>query len=207
MNTHTHHTSEMLFAASLLIKPRTLQAYKDASQTTFTFTFKSYPKENILKTTIINFIRYAFFSGNIRSKLMHILRNNLGLVYSISSTNLAYKYVGILNLEIAASPKNLKDIMKHVLDIFYAISFKGLSDKELAFFKTSFLNNAQLLMVNEITRTSWYAENVFYGVKLSEHEYFDIIKSITNKNIMTVGKEVFDINNMGVFSYGRINFS
>lgn len=182
---------------------KAIMIFKDKEQYSHVFTFPAYRKAYIKENAVLNFIRFAFINGNFRSKLMYTLRNKLGLIYGVSSSNNAYRNLGIFSIELSSSQDKLYTIMKKVKEILIDIKTTGLSDRELKFYKKAFLNNKKLAFADESTRTAWYAENIFYGLEINEKQYQKIIEQITNADILNVAKHIFDFTKLGFLTYGK----
>lgn len=182
---------------------KAIMMFKDKEQYTHTFTFPAYRKAYIKENAILNFIRFAFINGNFRSKLMYTLRNKLGLIYGVSSSNNAYRHLGIFSIELSTSQDKLYTIVKKVKEILIEIKTNGLSASELKYYKKAFLNNKKLAFADESTRTAWHAENIFYGIDVTENQYKKIIHDITNIDIINTAKHIFDFKKMGFLTYGK----
>lgn len=176
---------------------------RDKSQYTHVISFPTYPKTEHRKNVITNFIRFAVINGSFKSRMMYILRTRLALLYHISSSNDVYRDLGILNIEASTTTNNLMKILSVFVAVVKRIQAHGLTPKELRFFKKAYLSNKSLVFANEEFRTSWHAENHFYGCSISEKQYTDYIKNITNDDIIGVSREVLDFGRMGVLSFGR----
>lgn len=182
---------------------KSIMLFKDKEQYTHVFTFPAFRKVYIKENAILNFIRFAFINGNFRSKLMYTLRNKLGLIYGVSSSNNAYRHLGIFSIELPSSQDKLSTIIRKVKEILIDIKTKGLSPKELNYYKKAFLNNKKLAFADESTRSAWYAENIFYGINVNEKQYQHIIEQISNQDIMRIAKIVFNFHNLGFLTYGK----
>lgn len=178
---------------------------RDKSQYTHMISFPTYPKSEQRKNVIANFIRFAVINGSFKSRMMYILRTRLALVYHVSSSNDVYRDLGMLNIEVSTTTNNLIKIISVFVAIVKRLYEKGLSKKELIFFKKAYLNNKRLVFANEEFRTNWHAENLFYGCHITEKEYTNYIREITNEDIIQVSKEVLSFDKMGVLSFGRYN--
>jgi predicted Zn-dependent peptidase len=176
--------------------------HEDTKQYNYIISFPSYSKIDYQKSIILNFIRFAYIDGTMNSTIIDILRNKLGLVYSINSSNTNYRYLGLLDIQISTSSNNIFKILKIILDCFTYIKKYGI--KELEYFKTAFINSKKLVFTNEQFRTRWYNENKFYGVNITENGYANIIKSITNDDIKNICNEIFDISKIGLLAFGNI---
>jgi predicted Zn-dependent peptidase len=111
--------------------------HEDKKQFNYIISFPSYSKNEYHKSIILNFIRFAYIDGTMNSTIINILRNKLGLVYSINSSNTNYRYLGLFDIQITTSSNNVFKILKIILDCFTYIKEHGI--KELEYFKTAFI--------------------------------------------------------------------
>jgi len=176
-------------------------AYKEKNQFTHIFTWPAFPKLEFKSVVILNFIRYAFINGSFKSVLMYLLRTKLGLVYSLDTSNTAYRYLGMFSIEVSSTKNNIEQIMKILLEQLERLKFDGIENIE--FFKKAYLNTKKLVFAEEHFRTSWYAENFFYGVNIDVKQYVKYIKDITNADIKEVAATIFDRHAMGIVSFGK----
>lgn len=175
----------------------------EKSQYTHIVTFPSFPKRELRKNAILNFIRFAFINGSFKSRLFYKLRTKLGLVYSVSSSNDTYRELGLFNIEASSAKDDAERILSEILSTLESAASRGLSPEELKFYKKSFLNNKKLVFADEEFRTMWSAEHLFYGCDATIEDYERALRSITNDDIKRVAREVFDISKIGVLSFGR----
>lgn len=178
---------------------------KDRKQYTHTLTFLSFPRSEIKKNIVLNFLRFALINGTFKSKFIDVLRTKLGLVYSINSSNYTYRYIGLFDIELSTTTNNIVHIIKIIIKLINDIHEQGMTKSDLDYFKTAFLNSRKLVFANEHFRTIWYAEKYFYNNTVTEDQYVKHIKDITNDDIMEVSKEVLDVTKMGLLTYGRYN--
>jgi predicted Zn-dependent peptidase len=134
---------------------------------------------------------------------MYQLRTKRGLIYSISSMNEVYRYLGILRFAISTSDKNTDQIINIVLDILHKISSNGLDKNTLNYYRKGFLNEQKYAFTNTEFITSLKGEQLFYDSDVEYQDYINIIKSITNDDIKNISKQVFNFNKVGILTYGK----
>jgi predicted Zn-dependent peptidase len=81
----------------------------------------------------------------------------------------------------------------------------GISDTKLKYFKISLLNRTKYIFSDENMKEMWYGNSLFYGMKINKDDYIELIKKITNDDIKTIAKQIFNFKQMGVVSCGKYN--
>ena len=166
-------------------------------------TFVAYPFAQYKNNIILDFIKFCLTDAGLYSVLSYAIREKRGLVYSIKGSNEKMRYIGVFRIYFGTSNKDVGNIMRVVISILQDLKSKGLTNEVLDFYKTSYLNHVQYKFANEEYRASWHGDNIFYGVDISEVEYIDSIRNITNDNIKDVCKQVFEVSQMAVYSFGN----
>ena len=176
---------------------------RDYSQYSTHIIFPSFPRSMKKENIILNFLKYCLVSSGLYSILYYQLRSRRGLIYNITSINECYRYLGILRLIIGTSNKNTDYIIGIVLNVLTKLKKEGLSEKDLKYYKRSFMNQQKYALTDDVYKTIMYAESYFYGSSYNDEEYFEIIKNMTNEDIKSISKLLFDFNKFGILSYGN----
>lgn len=176
---------------------------KKYGQYTTHLMFPSFPRSMIKENIVLNFVKYCLSSSGLYSILMFQLRSKRGLIYSISSINENYRYLGILRIIIQTSDKDTSHILSIVLDILQKLKKNGLTDKLIKYYKQGYLNEQKYAFTNDEYNTIFHSEGLFYGCDMTIDEYLTAIKSITSEDIKEISKKIFDFNKIGIFSYGN----
>jgi predicted Zn-dependent peptidase len=161
--------------------------------------FPTYPRHMTRENLLIEFIKFCLVECGLYSILMTELRTKRGLVYGVQSQNETYRYMGVFRINISTSSKDADYIIGLVLDELMKICKNGFSPKMLAYFKKSFINARKYFMTNEVHRSIVIGETLFYGKELQK---LDIMKSITNTDIIKIANDIFDLKAMGILAYG-----
>lgn len=173
---------------------------KPLKQCNVLFLFPTYPRHMGKENLIVEFIKYCLVESGLYSILMNELRTKRGLVYGVQSLNETYRYLGILSFSISTSSKEADYIIGLVLEELLKVRRNGFSPKTLAYFKKSFLNARKYYMTNEIHRSFVIGESLFYGKNL---DHLEIIQSFSNADIIKVANDVFNLQTMGILTYGN----
>jgi predicted Zn-dependent peptidase len=176
---------------------------EDSGSFTTFINFISFPQSMLRENTIINFIRYCLVSCGLKSILLYELRSKRGLVYSVSSINDIYRYIGILRFNITITNKNIMRILGVVFDVINKLKTHGLTPELFNYYKKSYLNHKKYDFTSDSYKTYWYGKNKFYGIEANYQDVIDIIKSITNQDIIDISNKVFNFKQIGILTNGN----
>jgi len=204
-NKDVNFTNTGMMFGSLSFDSRLFVIKRQYKQYTTHLLFPSFPRSMVKENAILTFIKYFLSSAGLYSILMFQLRTKRGLIYSISSMNEVYRYLGIIRFAISTSDKNTDQIINIVLDILYKISSNGLDKNTLNYYKKGFLNEQKYAFTSPEFITSLRGEQLFYDGDIEYSDYINIIKNITNDDIKNISKQVFDFNKLGILTYGKYN--
>lgn len=187
------------------IQPRIIitNAGKDVIQYTTYLTFRSFPNYQVKDLIHLNFVKYILTNAGFSSILFLKVREERGLVYYINSYNEDYRYTGLFKIYFASSHKNTPYIVSLVLSTLKQLEKYGLNDKKLAYFKTSFANRTKYLFTDESIKDMWYGNNLFYQTNITMDMIIEEIKGMSNEDLKKICKKLFDMNHLGVVSYGN----
>lgn len=194
---------ESLREKALILQPKIFILHSSISQNILCVTFRAFPAEKARKQIILDFIEYCLTSSGIYSILHQDLRVNRGLVYSIHSHSESYKYIGFFHIQLGTSCKQPEYILSLIMSVLSKMKSRGLPDAVLNFYKKSYHSVCRFRYRNEDVRTEREGLTLFYNAYIDEKQTLNIIKNITNEDIVQVCREIFDFDVMGVFSMGR----
>lgn len=175
---------------------------RSSYQYSTTMLFKSFQYNEVKKNIVLSFLRFCLTDAGLYSILYYELREKRGLIYNVKMSIERYRYIGLVRIHFATSNKNLLSILHVVKDVLVTLATKGLKSTDLKYFKSSYLSSIGYKFANEEYRTSWHGDNLFYGCKLSEEDFMSTVKAITNRDIINVAQEIFNFQNVGIFSLG-----
>jgi len=187
---------------SMRFSPSIKIVSNDTYQYTTSLVFEAYKYAEVHKNIILSFLRFFLTDAGLYSILYLELREKRGLVYNVRMMNERFRYMGLMRLQFATSNKDTVSILQVVMEIFNRLKKDGLTPSELEFFKKSYLSSIGYKFTNEEYKTSWYGDNLFYGVEMSENAFTKEIANIKNKDIIHVCNEVFNFQKCGFFSLG-----
>jgi len=93
--------------------------------------------------TILN----SVFGGSINSRLFQVIREDLGLTYTIYSYGSAFKQAGLLHIYGAMNPLQLGPVVQNIFKVIEDLKLNGLTDDELTMTKEQI--KTELIMGNE----------------------------------------------------------
>jgi predicted Zn-dependent peptidase len=126
-------------------KPTIYTKEKDVEQLHLNIAFDSVVADSEDKYTLT--ILNAVFGGSINSRLFQVIREDLGLVYSIYSYGSAFKQAGLLHIYGAMNPIQLEPVVQNVFKVVEELKQNGLTEDELIMTKEQI--KTELIMGNE----------------------------------------------------------
>lgn len=128
-----------------IYRPTIYTKEKDVEQLHLNIAFESVPAdaEEKYALTILN----SVFGGSINSRLFQVIRENLGLTYTIYSYGSAYKKAGLYQVYGAMNPIQLEAVIQNTFDIIEDIKTNGLTDEEIIMTKEQI--KTELILGNE----------------------------------------------------------
>lgn len=177
--------------------------HRSYKQYSMNMMFPSYPRSMTRENTILNFIKYCLVSAGLYSILAYQLRARRGLIYSISAMNETYRFIGTFRINVSTSTPNTEYIIGLIIESLLKVRKYGFPPNILKYFRKGFINEQKYALTNDDFRSILYSEGLFYGVEPNEDEYIDMINGITNEDIKTVASNVFDLEKMGILTFGN----
>lgn len=144
------------------------------------------------------------------SRLFELLRNKLGIVYSVSALNLAYSHEGVFIIQMGVDNNRIKDAVKYTLKELVNLVKEGVSQKELDKAKNIRITSTNLGMETPLNIMNYYGLNELYfnvdtGTK-KDYTLETIIKkyeSIKKNNIDELIRNLFSKQKLNIFVYGK----
>lgn len=164
--------------------------------------FVAFPAHNIKDNIVLELIAYMLTRIGLYSLLNYELREKKALVYTVTSYVSSFKYMGVYNVNITTSHKNIHDIIEMALKIIFKLTRGTLDNKLFMYYKKSFKNSMALSLSNQDYLSEWMGMSYYYESACQPHEYIDMIQSITLKDIKDVACKVFDVAKMGIVVIG-----
>jgi len=175
--------------------------HENLSQNATCIIFEGFAFDNS-NNMVLEFI-WDFLVGGLNSLLMLEIREKRGYIYGMSSFMDSYRDAGVTGMIFTSSHKKTEDIVKVIFDILSKVQREGLSESALAYTKASYINKLRYRLTNRDYQQEIRLWNHFYGLKRSTTHELKSIARITNQDIISICKIVFDINKMAIVSIGN----
>jgi len=177
--------------------------YDTISQFTTILSFTTYPINMVKELVILHFIRFIITSAGFNSILFSEIREKRGLVYYINSYHEDNRFMGILKINFASTNPNTQYIISIILSYLKNLCINGISESKLKYFKESYFNRTKYVFADESMKEMWFGNALFYNLNITKDQYIEMVKNISNDDIMNISKYVFNFKKMGVASCGK----
>lgn len=155
---------------------------KDVEQLHLNIAFESIVSdaEEKYALTILN----SVLGGSINSRLFQVIRENLGLTYTIYSYGSSYKKAGLLHIYGAMNPIQLEQVFTSSFEIIEDLKENGLTDDELSMSKEQI--KTELIMGNESAKNRMNSN----GKSILLRNYIVPLEETINKVNDVTGAEI-----------------
>jgi len=131
--------------------------------------------------------------GNMSSRLFLKIRENLGLVYTISSSNILYMETGYFYIKCKLNETNIPKVLKIINNELQDMIKNGITDKELKKSKFYVINNLKMDLNDNDYKSEFYGEQLLnYPEIKTVQKYINQLKRITKKDINSAIKTLFN---------------
>jgi predicted Zn-dependent peptidase len=149
---------------------------------------------------------HVILGGNMSSRLFQVIREELGLAYSIFSYLSLYKDTGLLEIFAGVNPKNLPALLDAVKGELRRLKSAPVKDTELAaareYVKSSILLNAE----DSEHRMLRLAKNdINFGHYISLEELIAGVEKVTKEEVINLAQELFQADNWGMAVLGPVD--
>ncbi|WMJ88354.1 M16 family metallopeptidase [Anaerocolumna sp. MB42-C2] len=151
--------------------------------------------------TILN----SVLGGSINSRLFQVIRENLGLTYTIYSYGSSYKKAGLLHIYGAMNPNQLEQVFKNSFDVIEDLKEKGLTEDELSMSKEQI--KTELIMGNESAKNRMNSNGKSTLLKnyiIPLEETIDKVNEVTKDEIMDFTRKYLVKDKCSVSLVGNI---
>lgn len=162
----------------------------------------------VSQTSEMRFAKYLLnliLGGSISSRLFQKIREDRGLAYNIYSFYSSFTDTGIFGVYAGASPDNIEEIVKLVMDELEDIAVKGVKDKELKIAKEHLKGNYLLSLESMNSRMTKLAKQELYFGKFSDiDEIMKNIDAVTIEDIKRFVSAVYRKDKLSLAGLGPI---
>jgi predicted Zn-dependent peptidase len=156
--------------------------------------------EKLYALSIINNV----FGGSVSSRLFQKIREERGLVYSIYSSQSAYRECGEFGIFASMSNENLEEVYELIIEEIKEIRKNYLTEKEVKNSKEQLKGSFILGLESTSSRMLSVGKAMLLSKKVrTTDEILNLINNVDMKTIKEVIDEVFNLDNIGVCIVGR----
>jgi len=162
---------------------------KKSDQAHLAVTFEGFGQENekVYELLVVSNI----LGGGMSSRLFQRIREELGLVYSISSFVSTFKDVGVLIIYAGTNPKNIAAVYKEIMNQLNLFLKGEILPDEVEVAKQQIKGSIIFGLENTSSRMSNIGKNMLLLNKIMEIEHITkIIDSIEYTNVIDTAREV-----------------
>ena len=147
----------------------------------------------------------TILGGTMSSRLFIEIREKRGLAYMIRSGEENYRDSGYLSVRIGLEAKNINQAIAVTRNEIAKVINKGVTAKELQDAKTHLRGALTLSLEASSAQASWYLSQAMFMKEIkTPEEKLKEIDLVSNANIKSVARQVFDFNKMRVAVIGDI---
>ncbi|MEJ2070521.1 MAG: insulinase family protein, partial [Syntrophobacterales bacterium] len=148
---------------------------------------------------------HVILGGNMSSRLFQVVREELGLAYSIYSYLSFFKDTGLLEICAGVGLKNLPDLLDAVKGELHRLKVAPVKDGELAAAK-DYLKSSILLYAEDCEhRMLRLAKNeINFGHYISLEEIIAGVEKVTTDEIQHLAQELFQADKWGMTVLGPV---
>ena len=147
----------------------------------------------------------VILGGNMSSRLFQVIREELGLAYSIFSYLSFYKDTGMLEIFAGVKPQNLPPLLDAVKGELRRLKSTPVQDAELAaakeYVKSSILLNAE---DGEHCMLRLAKNEINFGHYISLEEIIAGVEQVTQEAVINLAQEFFQADNWGMAVLGPV---
>lgn len=148
---------------------------------------------------------HVILGGNMSSRLFQVVREQLGLAYSIYSYLSFFKDTGLLEVCAGVSPKNLPALLQAVAGELRALKKEPVTESELAAAK-EYLKSSLLLHAEDCEqRMLRLAKNeINFGHYIPLEEVIAGVERVTREEILELAREMLEPRHWGLALLGPV---
>lgn len=147
----------------------------------------------------------VILGGNMSSRLFQVIREELGLAYSIFSYLSFYKDTGLLEIFAGVNPKNLPPLLDAIQGELRRLKATPVKDAELAaakeYVKSSILLNAEDC---EHRMLRLAKNDINFGHYISLEEIIAGVEQVTGEDVINLAQELFQAERWGMAVLGPV---
>ena len=188
----------------VLTKPKAkyVKKFKDNEQAQIVISF---PSINVHDNRyyVLSVFNTIWGSG-MSSRLFQTIREKLGLVYSIYSSNESSNFGGSLGIFLGTTMKNAKVAIGALKKAIDTVPEDGITQKELLDAKTNLINNIKLRYENT-SYVSLYNAKILslFGVTYKKEDVIKAIEAVTKEQVNELAAQIYSSDNFVISMVGK----
>lgn len=147
----------------------------------------------------------SILGGSENSKLFQVIREELGLAYSIYSYASTYNDTGLFHVDATLNPNNVLTVLKGIIQVITTFLEKGITQDELICAKE--MMNTELIIGSESSRNRMNSNGKSMLCRnriVSLDDTIRYIEQVTAEEVMAFAKEYLDIKNLSICLIGNL---
>lgn len=185
-----------------IIKHQTIKKFKDNEQSHICISYKSCSQYDKIKYPLV--IMNNALGRGMSSKLFQRIREQLGLVYSISSSVYCNVAGGDLTIHFATTTKNVPLALKSIKAEIDLLIKNGLTETEFLDAKNNYISSVKLAWESTSSMNTKICQNIKnHGKEITKQDILDMIDEVTLTDVNNAIKYVFDNNDYCISYVGQ----
>lgn len=162
----------------------------DFKQSKLAISFKGYPT-NTKEEKVVSLLNSLFGQG-LSSRLLHRIRNELNLAYSIGSSAAFFSDTGFLTIDTAVDENNLQRAVSEIFKEINKLLKNGISEEELEKAKNRVLSRVLFNLEGLGFYAGGFVSRMLWNEEIKEvREELEELKVITKEEVMAVASHIF----------------
>ncbi len=198
------NTGNTVVFPTAVYQPQIVTVEKDFSQNQLILGFNGVTLENKRECRIADYVS-SILAGSSSSRLFQNLREKLGLVYSVDSTNACHPKTGLMLIDMGLSRKSEKKAIKETLKILEAFPY-DITEREAAVTREHIVSSFVMGSESVTARASKNARSLLnYGFIEPDESRIESIRSITLDEVRELSGRIFDLKNISLCAVGKVH--
>jgi predicted Zn-dependent peptidase len=183
---------------NVLIKP-----YKDLDSVYLSLGFRTTSMFNHKHANALVILKDVL--GGFQSSILNdLIREELGLVYSISTYTGSFIDSGMFEIYTTVPKQNLNKVINQTLNQLEIIKKQGINPSDLKDVKVRLLNTLPFSLETSSSIGDSYSSSYFYGNTSTPFNVKTRINSVTNKDIIEVANKYFNKKDLKIGMCGDV---
>lgn len=142
------------------------------------------------------------------SRLYRLLRQQLGLVYSINMGSVTYQNFGYVYISTQVDAEKVLEVISLITKELSKFLSKGPTEDEINFAKNYAINRVLMQFDHPRNIADWIEDDLLWQDKVyTTEEYVELIKKVTKKDIMEFMQKYWDFSKLNLVVQGKVENS